>query len=155
MWPSNTRKLKSPTSSVNTAARGVKNCKLKANKLCKKQKISLILGNFADPWPPRFLSDGKWSNRDCRNKRNHYKLILMKWNSHGLSSNFHHASQEDSWFCFFMIRQREYNAQSCSYQAERRTRRLKETGRHMHQKLVIQVKSSKVWKRNGYVHVKY
>lgn len=42
------------------------------------------------------------------------------------------------------VRQREYNAQLCSYQTERRTRRLKETGRHMHQKLVIQVKLSKV-----------
>ena len=41
------------------------------------------------------------------------------------------------------VRQREYNAQLCSYQTERRTRRLKETGRHMHQKLVIQVKLSK------------
>ncbi|HCK13402.1 TPA: hypothetical protein DHW51_04725 [Candidatus Poribacteria bacterium] len=78
MWPSNTRKWKSPTSSVNTAARWVKNCKLKANKLCKKQINSLILGNFADPWSSRFLSDGKRSNQDCRNKRNHYKLILMK-----------------------------------------------------------------------------
>ena len=48
------KKLKSPTSSVNTVARWVKNCKLKANKLCKKQKISLILGDFADPWSPGF-----------------------------------------------------------------------------------------------------
>ena len=45
---------------------------------------------------------------------------------------------------FSIIRQREYNAQPCSYQTERRTRGLKETGKHMHQKLLYrQVKLSK------------